>query len=154
MAAAAGLLFGFDTAVINGALVFLRAHFHLSTGLTESAASSLLWGCLVGSSAAGALSDRFGRKRLLLVSGFLFFVSALASAVPPTIQAFLVARFIGGLGIGLASMLAPLYLAEVAPPASRGRLVSLNQFAIVLGILVAYCVNWALSGLAGLYCET
>jgi sugar porter (SP) family MFS transporter len=143
--AISGLLFGFDTAVINGALLSLRAHFALSEIQVEVAASSLLYGCLFGAMAAGSLSDRYGRRSILRVSGVLFLISAIFAAVPHTIVEFLIARFLGGLGIGLASTIAPLYLAEVSPREKRGSIVTLNQTAIVSGILVAYCTNWAFS---------
>ena len=143
--AISGLLFGFDTAVINGALLSLRTHFVLSEIQVEVAASSLLYGCLFGAMAAGSLSDRYGRRSILRLSGVLFLISAIFAAVPHTIVEFLAARFLGGLGIGLASTIAPVYLAEVSPREKRGSIVTLNQMAIVTGILVAYCTNWAFS---------
>lgn len=145
VAAIAGLLFGFDIAVINGAIVFLRAQFHLTDFATELAVSFLLIGCIVGAAIAGWLSDRYGRKRVLSCAALLFALSSLGAALPRTFVQFGVARFIGGIAIGIASMLAPLYIAEVSPARIRGRLVSLNQMAIVTGILLAYVVNWALS---------
>jgi len=145
VAAASGLLFGFDTAVINGALIFLRREFGLTELWTEVAATSLLVGCVAGASIAGYLSDRFGRRRILILSAILFGVSAVGAAVPHNLSEFVVARAVGGIAIGVASMLAPLYIAEVAPPRIRGRLVSLNQMAIVTGMLLAYMVNWLLS---------
>lgn len=145
IAALAGLLFGFDIAVINGALVFLRDQFHLSDFATELAASSLLAGCIAGALIAGWLSDRYGRKNVLAASALLFAVSSIGAAIPRTFIEFGIARFIGGIAIGIASMLAPLYMAEVSPARIRGRLVSLNQMAIVSGILLAYLVNWSLS---------
>jgi sugar porter (SP) family MFS transporter len=147
VAALGGLLFGFDTAVINGAIIFLRAAFHLSTAETEFAAASLLGGCIFGAGFAGDLSDRFGRKRLLLVAGLLFLASAIGAAVPHTLWQFVIARVVGGLAIGVASAISPLYIAEVSPAAIRGRLVTLNQLAIVIGILIAFLVNWQLSAL-------
>ena len=143
--AIAGLLFGFDTAVINGALISLRIRFALSEVQMEFAASSLLYGCLFGAMVAGTLSDRSGRRSILRLSGLLFLLSAIFAAVPHTFAEFLVARFLGGLGIGLASTVAPLYLAEVSPRNKRGSIVTLNQTAIVSGILLAYSSNWALS---------
>jgi len=145
VAATSGLLFGFDIAVINGAIIFLRREFALTEIQTEVAASSLLVGCVLGASIAGWLSDRFGRRTILLFSAVLFAVSAIGAALPRTLTEFIVARFVGGIAIGVASVLAPLYIAEVAPPRIRGRLVSLNQMAIVTGILLAYLVNWLLS---------
>jgi len=147
VAALAGLLFGFDTAVINGAIVFLRQDFGLSDAQTETAASSLLAGCLFGSAIAGTLADRFGRKRNLLAAALLFCVSSVWTALPSTLAEFCVARVVAGLAIGVASVLAPMYIAEISPPATRGRLVTLNQMAIVSGILLSYFVNWVLAGL-------
>lgn len=145
VAATSGLLFGFDIAVINGAIVFLRDQFQLSEFQTEVAASALLVGCVLGASAAGWLSDRFGRRAILVVSALLFALSSIGAALPRNLGEFTIARFAGGMAVGIASMLAPLYIAEVAPASIRGRLVSLNQMAIVTGILLSYFVNWRLS---------
>jgi sugar porter (SP) family MFS transporter len=145
VAAVSGLLFGFDTAVINGALIFLRQELSLSTKGTEVATSSLLFGCAAGAVLAGWLTDRWGRKRILIASAVLFAVSSVGAAIPRHLVEFVAARFAGGLAIGVASVLAPLYIAEISPRAIRGRLVSLNQMAIVTGILLAYFVNWTLS---------
>jgi sugar porter (SP) family MFS transporter len=145
VAAISGLLFGFDTAVINGALLFLRQELALSTRETEMATSSLLLGCAIGAAFAGWLTDRLGRKRILIVSALLFAASAVGAALPRHLGEFVAARLVGGLAIGVASVLAPLYIAEISPRAIRGRLVSLNQMAIVTGILLAYFVNWLLS---------
>ncbi|MCX6635472.1 MAG: sugar porter family MFS transporter [Acidobacteria bacterium] len=145
VAAVSGLLFGFDIAVINGAIIFLRQQFGLSEVQTEVAASSLLIGCVFGAAIAGWLSDRYGRRRILIFSALLFAASALGAALPRNLDEFVVARFIGGLAVGVASVLAPLYIAEVSPPRIRGRLVALNQMTIVTGILLAYLVNWSLS---------
>jgi sugar porter (SP) family MFS transporter len=147
VAAAAGLLFGFDIAVINGALVFLRAQFALSEVQTEIAAGALLLGCAAGASLAGSLSDWLGRRRILVVAAALFAVSSLAAALPRDLAQFIAARLAAGIATGIASMLAPLYIAENSPPRIRGRLVTFNQMAIVTGILIAYLVNWALAGL-------
>jgi sugar porter (SP) family MFS transporter len=145
VAAISGLLFGFDTAVINGALLFLREDLQLSTHGTEIATSSLLFGCAAGAAFAGWLTDRFGRKRILVVAALLFAASAVGAAIPRSLAEFVVARVLGGLAIGVASVLAPLYIAEISPKAIRGRLVSLNQMAIVTGILLAYFTSWALA---------
>ena len=145
VAATSGLLFGFDIAVINGALIFLREQLHLTEVETEMAASSLLFGCIFGASAAGWLSDRYGRKRVLTISGLLFAVSAIGAAIPHTLAQFAAARVAGGLAVGAASVLAPLYIAEVAPARNRGMLVALNQMTIVTGILLSYLVNWLLA---------
>jgi sugar porter (SP) family MFS transporter len=146
VAAIGGLLFGFDTAVINGAIVFLKNQFQLNDAQTEIAASSLLLGCVVGASVAALTSDRFGRKRVLLAAAALFTISSLGSALPRDLTEFVIARVIGGLAIGIASTLSPLYIAEISPAKSRGLMVSLNQLAIVIGILLSYSVNYLLTG--------
>lgn len=145
VAATAGLLFGFDIAVINGAIVLMRGQFALSEFQTEIAASSLLFGCVLGASVAGWFSDRFGRRKTLIGAALLFAVSSIGAALPRDLVEFVAARVVGGIAVGAASLLAPLYIAEVSPPNIRGRLVSLNQMAIVTGILLAYFVNWQLS---------
>jgi sugar porter (SP) family MFS transporter len=146
VAAIGGLLFGFDTAVINGAIVFLKRQFALSDSQTEIGASSLLLGCVFGASLAAFTSDRFGRKKLLLAAAALFTISSIATALPRNITEFVVARLVGGIAIGVASTLSPLYIAEIAPARIRGLLVSVNQLAIVTGILLSYGVNYALAG--------
>lgn len=146
-AALSGLLFGFDTAVINGALVFLKEQLRLTDLQTEAAASALLVGCLAGSAVAGHLTDRFGRRKLLLYAALLFCVSSVWTALPRSLVEFAAGRITAGLAIGVASVLAPMYIAEIAPPEMRGRMVTLNQMAIVTGIVLSYLVNWALSGL-------
>jgi sugar porter (SP) family MFS transporter len=146
VAAIGGLLFGFDTAVINGAIVFIKQQFGLSDSQTEIAASSLLLGCVVGASVAAFTSDRYGRKRVLLAAATLFTLSAIASALPRDLIEFAVARLVGGVAIGIASTLSPLYIAEISPAKKRGLLVSLNQLAIVTGILLSYSVNYLLGG--------
>ncbi|OGX91813.1 hypothetical protein BEN49_04190 [Hymenobacter coccineus] len=146
VAALGGLLFGFDTAIINGALVFLKKDFGLSDAQTELAASSILFGAVAGAALAGWLTDRYGRRRLCSGRRRLFTASALAAAVPRTLAEFVAARLAGGLAIGVASLLVPLYLAEIAPARIRGRLVTLNQLAIVTGILLAYVTSYYLAG--------
>jgi SP family arabinose:H+ symporter-like MFS transporter len=145
VAAISGFLFGFDTAVINGALVFLRKQFALSSLLTEIAASSLLLGCLIGAASAGQFSDRWGRRKSLMGAALLFTASAIGSALAGNFIVFSLSRFVGGLAIGVASALTPVYISEIAPRSSRGKLVSLNQLAIVIGILAAYLTNWQLA---------
>jgi sugar porter (SP) family MFS transporter len=146
IAAIGGLLFGFDTAVINGAIVFLKRQFALTDSQTEIGASSLLLGCVLGASLAAFTSDRFGRKKSLLAAAALFTVSSIGAALPRNITEFVIARLIGGLAIGLASTLSPLYIAEISPARIRGLLVSVNQLAIVSGILLSYSVNYGLTG--------
>jgi SP family arabinose:H+ symporter-like MFS transporter len=145
VAALAGLLFGFDTAVVNGALVLLRAEFHLDDWQSEQAAGALLLGALIGAAMAGWSGDRFGRRNMLTVSGALFALSSLASALPQTLFQFEAARLAGGLAIGITSTLSPIYIAEISPPAYRGRLVSLYQLAIVVGILLSFFLCWRLA---------
>jgi MFS transporter, SP family, arabinose:H+ symporter len=141
VAAFGGFLFGYDTAVVSGAIGFLTSHFQLSADLTGWAASSVLIGCMVGAMGGGPLGDRIGRKRSLIVCAILFALSSLASALPHTLSQFAWARFSGGLAIGAASILSPIYIAEVSPEKIRGRLVSLYQLAIVVGILIVFFVN-------------
>jgi len=143
IAAIGGLLFGFDTAIVAGATRYLKDQFALSSLQEGWAVSVVLIGCMFGAGLAGPISDRIGRRRFMLVSAVLFFVSALGCAFPQNIFQFVLFRFVGGLGIGSASILAPLYIAEVSPARIRGALVSVNQMAIVTGILLAYFVNWA-----------
>jgi SP family arabinose:H+ symporter-like MFS transporter len=145
--AIAGLLFGYDTAVINGALVYLKSDFALGSVATELTAAVLLWGCAIGAGAAGYISDRFGRRVVLLTSGILFCASAIGAALAIQLWQLLAARVLGGLAIGCASLIAPLYLAEIAPARVRGRMVTLYQLAIVIGILVAFISNYALAGI-------
>ncbi|UOG77543.1 sugar porter family MFS transporter (plasmid) [Hymenobacter tibetensis] len=147
VAALGGLLFGFDTAIINGALIFLKKDFNLTDSQTELAASSILFGAVAGAALAGWLTDRYGRRRLLFGAAALFTLSALAAAVPRTLTEFVVARLAGGLAIGVASLLVPLYIAEIAPARIRGQLVTLNQLAIVTGILLAYVASYYLADL-------
>ena len=142
VAAFGGLLFGYDTAVIAGAIGYLKLKFDLSPMLTGWAASSAIWGCIFGTLFAGRLSDKYGRKKVLLLSGLLFTISALGSAIPDNLTQFVIARFIGGLGVGSASMLSPLYISEIAPAKIRGMLVTLYQLAIVFGINIIYTVNY------------
>jgi len=146
VAAIGGLLFGFDTAVINGAIVFIKQQFALSESQTEIAASSLLLGCVIGASVAAFTSDRFGRKRVLLAAAALFTLSSIGAALPRDLIEFAAARLVGGVAIGIASTLSPLYIAEISPAPKRGLLVSLNQLAIVTGILLSYSVNYLLTG--------
>jgi len=141
VAALGGLLFGYDTAVIAGAIGPLTIKFGLSPAMVGWAASSAIWGCVFGALAAGYMSDRWGRKNVLISTAVLFTISAIGSAIPLDLTTFIFARFIGGLGVGAASMLSPLYIAEIAPSDKRGRLVTLYQLAIVIGINVIYFVN-------------
>ncbi len=165
IAALGGLLFGYDTAVISGAVAAIDANFVTPRGLSETAAGWLsgtaisfaLWGCAAGGLIAGPLSQRIGRRGGLLVSAVLFMVSSVGSAYPElgmggpgsmgasALWPFIFYRFVSGMGIGMASMLSPLYIAEIAPPAQRGHLVTYQQIAIVSGMVLVYFVNWAIA---------
>jgi len=142
VAALGGLLFGYDTGVINGAIGPLTAHFGLNDVQQGWAMGCALLGCALGAIGAGPFSDRFGRKKALVVSAVFFFVSAVGTAIPRTLTAFILYRILGGLGVGAASMISPMYIAEISPARMRGRMVSINQFAIVSGFLVVYFVNY------------
>lgn len=160
-----GLLFGYDTGVISGTVGSLESFFVTPKGLSEGAASafkgflvaSALIGCIIGGIFGGLVSKKLGRKKGLILAAILFLISALGSAMPEMLIApigeldhtfstlFIMYRIIGGIGVGLASMLSPLYIAEIAPADSRGRLVSFNQLAIVGGFMVVYFVNYFIS---------
>jgi SP family arabinose:H+ symporter-like MFS transporter len=140
-AALGGMLFGYDTAVISGAIGYLKDHFHLAADMTGWAASSLLIGCMAGALLGGPLSDKFGRKPLLVACALIFALSALGSAFAPDMNVYSWSRLFGGLGIGAVSVLSPLYIAEVSPERVRGRLVALYQLALVVGILASFFVN-------------
>lgn len=156
-----GLLFGYDTAVISGAEKSIQAFLITSQGLSTfihgATTSSALIGCIIGGALSGLLASRFGRKRSLMVAAFLFFISALGSGFPEflffnqgeasigLLVMFNFYRIIGGIGVGMASAICPMYIGEIAPANIRGRLVSLNQFAIIFGMLVVYFVNWGIA---------
>ena len=147
VSAMGGLLFGYDWVVIGGAKPFYELYFGIADSpvMQGVAMTTALVGCLVGAMVAGALADRYGRKPLLMTSAVLFTVSAIATGLFNDFTLFNIARFIGGVGIGVASALAPMYIAEVSPAEIRGRMVSLNQMTIVLGILSAQIVNMVLA---------
>ncbi|MCK4628456.1 MAG: sugar porter family MFS transporter, partial [Sedimentisphaerales bacterium] len=138
--------FGYDWVVIGGAKPFYEAYFNLTSSFQVGwAMSCALVGCMVGSVLSGGLSDKFGRRRLLIVSGFLFTLSAIGTGWSESFNAFVIFRLIGGVGIGLASNLSPMYIAEISPASMRGRLVSINQLTIVIGILAAQIVNYLIA---------
>ena len=153
-AAVGGFLFGFDTSVINGAVNALSEEFSLGPGLTGFAVSSALLGCAVGAWFAGSLSNRYGRIPVMVIAAILFFVSAVGSGLAFGVWDLILWRVIGGLGVGAASVIAPAYIAEVAPARFRGRLGSLQQLAIVLGIFAALLSNALIANTAGGSSET
>ena len=142
VAALGGLLFGFDTAVISGAIPAIQTYFRLNEYALGWAVSSILIGCALGAIVAGKLADRFGRRSTLMICAVLFGLSAVGASQAGTLVTFVAFRIVGGLGVGAAAIVSPLYIAETAPAAWRGRLVSLYQLAIVFGILLAYLCNY------------
>lgn len=146
VAAMGGFLFGYDWVVIGGAKPFYEPFFNLTTPAMKGwATSSAMIGCLLGAVFSGAFSDRYGRKRLMLLSGLIFVVSSIGVGLSNQFNTFVIYRIIGGIAIGLASNLSPMYIAEVSPAAVRGRFVSINQLTIALGVLMAQLVNWLIS---------
>jgi SP family xylose:H+ symportor-like MFS transporter len=147
VAALGGLLFGYDWVVIGGAKPFYETYFHLNSArLVGWANSCALIGCFVGSICGGRLSNRFGRKYVLFFAALLFAISSILTGWSYYFEAFIAWRIVGGVAIGLASNISPTYIAEISPAAWRGRLVSLNQLALVIGILAAQIVNWSIAG--------
>ncbi|CAM3400701.1 sugar porter family MFS transporter [Elizabethkingia occulta] len=147
VASVGGLLFGYDTAVISGAIGFMRSFYQLSDIMTGWVASCALLGCIAGAMYSGKLSDRAGRKKVLMLSAVLFTISSIGTAMAPSLWFFVLFRIIGGMGIGIASMLSPMYISEMAPAPVRGRLISVFQLGIVTGILVIYFVNAYIAGI-------
>lgn len=147
ISALGGLLFGYDWVVIGGTVKFYEQFFGIGgdTILQGIATSSAVFGCMLGAMVAGALADKYGRKPLLILSAFLFTISAAATGLFNVFSLFCVARLVGGVGIGIASALSPMYIAEVSPAEIRGKLVSLNQMTIVIGILLSQIVNWLIA---------
>ncbi len=147
ISALGGLLFGFDISVISGAIPFLKQVFNLSGSSLGWAVSSALIGCIFGPFIAGTPSDKFGRRNMLVLCAVFLAISAVGSGMANSLTSFFIYRFIGGLGVGMASTLSPVYIAEVSPADIRGKLVSLNQLTIVIGILIAYFTNYLLVGI-------
>src|SRR5262245_4291606 len=145
VAALGSLLFGFDTAVISGTTEALRQVFQLSSSQLGFTVASALVGTILGSLLAGKLAELLGRKRALTLLGIAYFVSSLGCGLAWSWASLLTFRFLGGIAIGVASVVAPMYIAEIAPPASRGRLVAVSQFNILLGILTAYFTNYIIA---------
>ena len=146
-AALAGFLFGFDTVVISGAEKTIQSLWSLSPGLHGITMASALYGTVVGSLLGAWPADRFGRKATLLWVGVLYIIGAVGSGLAQNVGSFIIARFAGGLGIGISTVVAPMYIAEIAPPKSRGRLAGMFQFNIVFGILIAFVSNALLAGI-------
>lgn len=146
VASLAGFLFGFDTVVISGAEQSVQALWGLDSALHGLAISMALWGTVLGSLIGGWPTEYFGRRATLLWIGLLYLISAIGSALAPDVYIFMISRFIGGLGIGISTVAAPLFISEIAPPEYRGRLAGMFQFNIVFGILVAFLSNTLLSG--------
>lgn len=145
--ALAGFLFGFDTVVISGAEQTIQSLWHLGAGMHGIAMASALYGTVLGSLNGGWPTDRFGRRATLLWIGVLYLISAIGTGLAPEVWTFIIARFIGGVGIGISTVVAPLYIAEIAPAEHRGRLAGMFQFNIVFGIVVAFASNAALAGI-------
>lgn len=149
VAALGGFLFGFDTAVINGAVGAMRSDFEMSASLTGFVVASALLGCMVGAYVAGRLADRLGRIRVMVIASLLFMISAIGSGLAFGPVDMVLWRVVGGLGVGAASVIAPAYIAEISPAEIRGRMGSLQQLAIVTGIFIALLSDFAIAGTAG-----
>lgn len=141
-----GLLFGIDVAVISGAEQKIQELWGLSDVLHGQAIASALYGTVIGALFGGIPAEKFGRKKALIIIGVLYFISAIGSAMAPEVYSFMFLRFIGGLGVGASSVVAPMYISEIAPAKTRGRFVAIFQFNIVFGILLAYLINYLLAG--------
>ena len=149
IAAITGLLFGFDTGIISGALLFIEKDFVVSTELKELIVSSVLLGAMISSPLSGRLTDRFGRKRLMLITAGLFVIGTLIAALAMNVYVIIAGRLFIGIAIGMGAYTAPLYIAEIAPTELRGALVTLNQLAITIGILFSYIINYAFTNIDG-----
>jgi sugar porter (SP) family MFS transporter len=145
IAALAGLLFGYDTGVISGAILFIKDKFGLTDFAEEMTVSSVLLGAVIGAAISGVIADKFGRKRSIIVTAVIFSIAALGSAISANIDQLIICRLFIGIAIGIASFVAPLYISEVSPPKIRGALVSFNQLMITCGIVLSYIVDYLLS---------
>jgi len=141
-----GLLFGYDTGVIGGSQLYFTEYFNFSQAEQGWAVSSALYGCLIGALLAGWISTRYSRKYALIISAFLFTISAWGSGIPESLTVLVLFRMLGGLGVGIASMAAPMYIAEIAPPKVRGRLVSYYQLAVVIGFFTVFVATYFIGG--------
>jgi SP family galactose:H+ symporter-like MFS transporter len=146
ISALGGMLFGYDIGVISGAILFIKKDFSLSPGMEEIIVSSVLLGSLLGAIVGGVMADRFGRRRLLIITAVVFGLGAIGAALSPGTAWLIVARVIAGTAIGIASFVAPLYISEIAPVDIRGKLVSINQVALTGGIVISYFIDYAFAG--------
>jgi len=149
LAAVGGLLFGYNVGVISGAILFIKEDFHLSSLLVEMVVSAISLGGLVGAAAGGILADRFGRRRVIIFTGMLFIAGAILSAAAVGVTWLISALALVGIAVGLASFASPLYISEISSSAMRGRMVSINQIAMTVGIVLAFLVDYLLSGVRG-----
>jgi SP family galactose:H+ symporter-like MFS transporter len=149
IAAVGGLLFGYDTGVISGAILFVQKQFSLSTVMEEIVVSAVLVGAVLGAVIGGALTGRFGRRKLIILAGIIFTISAIGTALAPSVAWLIAARTVSGVAIGIASFISPMYIAELVPPKVRGSLVAVNMLAITTGIVVAYLVDYAFVSIKG-----
>lgn len=149
VASLGGLLFGYDTGVISGAILFIKGAFQLSATMQEVVVSAVLIGAVIGSAIGGRLADRFGRRRTIILAGIVFTAGAIGTAVAPTVAILIAGRIVVGAAVGIASFVSPMYMSEIAPAQVRGSLVSINQLALTIGIVVAYLVDYALSAIQG-----
>lgn len=147
IAALGGFLFGFDIAIITGAMPFFEKHFNLNPLELGAVNSSLLFGCILGSAVTGWVTDQWGRKKMMILVSFLFAGTSIACGIAPTAVILATSRFVGGLAVGAISVLSPMYIAEIAPASLRGRLTSLYQLSITLGIVISYFINYLLRDL-------
>lgn len=146
ISALGGMLFGYDIGVISGAILFIKKDFTLSSSMEEIVVSSVLLGSLVGAVAGGTLSDRLGRRKLLIITAIVFGLGAIGASLAPATSWLIAARIVAGAAIGAASFVAPLYISEIAPVNIRGKLVSINQVALTCGIVISYLVDYAFAG--------
>jgi SP family galactose:H+ symporter-like MFS transporter len=149
VAAIGGLLFGYDTGVVSGAILFITRQFSLSSMMEEIVVSAVLVGAILGASLGGALTDRLGRRSLIIAAGVIFIISSLGTAFALSVPWLIAARVVSGVGIGLASFISPMYIAELVPARVRGALVAVNMLAITTGIVAAYLTDYALTGSGG-----
>jgi SP family galactose:H+ symporter-like MFS transporter len=149
IASLGGMLFGYDTGVISGAILFIKEAFNLSSLMQGLVVSAVLIGAVLGAIVGGTLADRFGRRRMIVLAGIIFTVSAVGTALAPGVGTLIAGRIIIGIAIGIASFISPLYMSEISPVRIRGSLVSINQLAVTIGIVVAYLVDYALSAAQG-----